>query len=75
MFKLIFTPEFDKDYLKETKNDAKIRQKVLKTLKFLKQNPFYPSLKSHKVDTKRYESVWSGWITPDLRLIWQFDTD
>lgn len=75
MFKLVFTPEFEKSYLKETKNDTKTRQKILKALEYLKDNPFYPSLKSHKVSTKKYSNVWSSWITPDLRLIWQFDSD
>jgi len=75
MNKLIFTPEFEKDYQRETKNDVKIRQKILKTLEYLQQNPFYPSLKSHKVDTKKYENVWSSWITSDLRLVWQFDNE
>jgi addiction module RelE/StbE family toxin len=75
MFRLIFTPEFDKNYLKVTKNDTKTRQKILKILEYLKKDPSYPSLKSHKVNTKRYSNVWSSWIKADLRLIWQFDSD
>ena len=36
-------------------------------------DPFYPSLKSHKVNTRNFGQKWSSWITGDLRIIWDFD--
>ena len=39
----------------------------------MSRDPFYPSLKSHKVNTKNFGKKWSSWITSDLRIIWDFD--
>jgi hypothetical protein len=39
----------------------------------LKIDPFYPSLKSHKVDTKKNKKVWSSWVSGYIRVIWAFD--
>jgi mRNA-degrading endonuclease YafQ of YafQ-DinJ toxin-antitoxin module len=46
-----------------------------KVLETLKSEPFYPSLKTHKVDIPDQKSVYSSRITGDWRLIWEFDDE
>lgn len=46
-----------------------------KVFKLLENNPFYKSLKTHKVETKNFDQAWSSRIDGDLRLIWNFDNE
>lgn len=75
MFTLIFTKSFDKTYIKVVKGNAEIDRKVRKALHFLEQDPFYPSLGTHKVNTKNYGEKWSSWATGDIRIIWDYDNE
>lgn len=72
MYELALTKVFDRDYQSLVKGNKDIEKRILKTLEFLIKNPFYPSLKSHKVNTRNYGVKWSSRITGDLRLIWDF---
>jgi len=75
MYKLLITKDFDESYIKVTKSNVETQKKVQKALLLLKQNPFYPSLKTHKVQSKNYEERWSSWVTGDIRIIWDFDSN
>ena len=74
MYKLLVTKDFDENYIKVTKANRNTQKKVQKAILLLKQNPFYPSLKTHKVTSKNYGEKWSSWATGDIRIIWNFDT-
>lgn len=41
-------------------------------LKLLGQDPWEPSLKSHKVTTDLFGKVFSSSITGDIRIIWRY---
>jgi mRNA-degrading endonuclease YafQ of YafQ-DinJ toxin-antitoxin module len=75
MYTLVVTDNFDKTYIKIVRGDKKRGKRIQKTLNLLKEDPEYPSLKSHKVNTKSFGKCWSSWITGDLRLIWNFDSN
>ena len=75
MFILLFTKDFDKKYTKVIKESKAIEKKIRKALHFLEQDPFYPSLKTHKANTKNYGEKWSSWATEDIRIIWDFDSE
>ncbi|MBI4225895.1 hypothetical protein HY612_02170 [Candidatus Roizmanbacteria bacterium] len=75
MYKLNFTEPFEKNYLKLLRKERTLIKKVDKVLKHLQENPFYPSLKSHKTDTRNYGIRWSSWVTGDIRIIWDFDEE
>lgn len=75
MFTLIFTKHFDEIYASITKESSQLEKKIRKALYFLEQNPSYPSLNTHKVTTKNYGEKWSSWITGDLRIIWDYDSE
>lgn len=50
-------------------------KRTKKAIKLMRTDPFYPSLKSHKVNTRNFGERWSSWITGNLRIIWDFDTE
>lgn len=75
MYDFVFTQTFNTSYDKIIAADQKKQKRLKKALNLLKVNPFYPSLKSHKVNTKSFGEKWSSWITGDLRIIWNFDPE
>lgn len=75
MFDLLTTNNYDETYANVTKRDKILQKRVQKALRFLRHDPFYPSLKSHRVSTRNFGERWSSWITGDLRIIWDFDKE
>lgn len=69
MYLLIFTKTFDKSYKDFVKNNKELEKRTKKALQLLQQDPFYPSLKAHKVNTRNYGQKWSSRISGDLRII------
>jgi len=66
---------FKKKYSKLIKQNADLKSKITKTFEFLQENPFLPNLKTHKVDSKVKNGVFSSRITVDLRIIWEFSAE
>lgn len=75
MYELQFARTFAPTYKALIKNNLEFEKRTEKALRLLKNNPFYPSLKSHKVATRNFGEKWSSWITGDLRIIWDFDAE
>ncbi len=75
MYTLVSTPSYDQAYKKFVKGDSEKEKRTKKAVKLMLTNPFYPSLKSHKVATRNFGEKWSSWITGDLRIIWDFDEE
>lgn len=73
MYNLEFGEGFTSEYKKLTKNNIEIKKRILKSLKLLAENPLYPSLRSHKVNSKEFNNVWSSWVTGDIRIIWKYE--
>lgn len=73
MYTLRFLESFKPTYNAIVKRNLEKEKRTEKTLNFLRQEPFYPSLKSHKVNTRSFGERWSSWVSPDLRIIWDFD--
>jgi len=73
MYTLRFVESFQSTYKALIKGNQINENKAKKAFNFLRHNPFYPSLKSHKVNTRNFGEKWSSWITGDLRIIWDFD--
>lgn len=73
MYEIFFTSEFNRHYKKLTKNNKKLRDKTQKIIEMLQENPFYPSLKTHRATMRNNGEKWSSWITPDLRVAWEFE--
>ena len=75
MYTLVATPTFDETYKKLIKGAQKKEKRTKKAIKLMRTDPFYPSLKSHKVNTRNFGQKWSSFITGDLRIIWDFDPE
>ena len=75
MYTSVSTPTFDETYKKLIKGDQEKEKRTKKAVKLMSADPFYPSLKSHKVNTRNFGERWSSWISGDLRIIWDFDPE
>lgn len=75
MFTLIFTKDFDETYIFLSKENKELEKKIRKALHLLEQDPTYPSLKTHKVNSKNYGEKWSSWVTGAVRIIWDYDKE
>lgn len=75
MYELHFANTFAPTYKVLIKGNEELEKRVEKSLRLLKNNPYYPSLKSHKVNTRKFGEKRSSWITGDLRIIWDFDEE
>lgn len=73
MYVLRFAQSFALTYKKLIKGNLEYEKRTEKALKLLKIDPFYPSLKRHKVNTRHFGEKWSSWVTRDMRIIWDFD--
>lgn len=72
---LRFLTSFKPTYNAIVKGDREKEKRTRETLNILRQDPFYPSLKSHKVNTRSFGKRWSSWISGDMRIIWDFDQE
>lgn len=75
MFTLIATEPFKKTAEKIVGNDEILKKRLKTTLQKLALNPLHPSLQSHKVNTQDYGIRWSSWVTGDIRIIWDYDSE
>ncbi len=71
---LNFSRNFSAQYKNISKNKI-IRKKINKALDLLVTDPFSPSLKTHKANTRIYGYRYSSSVTGDLRIIWDFDKE
>lgn len=68
MYKLKYTKEFEKGLKKLSPKEQK--QTMLK-LKILMQDPFYPSLRTKKV--QGLDKVFEMSVNMDIRILWRYD--
>ena len=70
-----FEKQFSKVFTKNFKNDKALTKALEKAISNLRMDPFYASLKTHKVDVIDEKEVFSSRVAGDWRLIWNFDQD
>lgn len=75
MYTLRATYPFRKSYQKIVSSDKLLQKRIKKALLLLSQNPFYPSLRSHRANTRKFGIKWSSFVTGDVRIIWDFDKE
>ena len=68
MYKLKYTKEFEKNLKSLTASEQKM---VANKLKLFIQNPFYPSLRTKKV--QGLENVFEMSVNMDIRILWKYD--
>lgn len=68
MYKLKYTKTFEKD-LKSL--SSKEQKTVAQKLKILAENPFYPSLRTKKV--QGLDNVFEMSVNMDIRILWKYE--
>ena len=68
MYKLKYTKEFEKNLKTLTSQEQKL---VANKLKLFIQNPFYPSLRTKKV--QGLDNVFEMSVNMDIRILWKYD--
>ncbi len=72
MFVLLFKPKFLRKAKKFLKNNSELQKRLQILFEILEEDPFYSSLKTHKVHDINGEKNYSSSLSPDLRVIWNF---
>lgn len=68
MYKLKYTKEFEKNLKFLTSQEQKM---IINKLKILVQNPFYPSLRTKKV--QGLDGVFEMSVNMDIRILWKYE--
>lgn len=68
MYKLKYTKAFEKDLKKLSRPEQKA---VAQKLKLLVENPFYPSLRTKKV--QGIDHVFEMSVNMDIRILWRYE--
>jgi len=68
MYKLKYTKDFEKSLKALTAQEQKM---VFNKLKILVQNPFYPSLRTKKV--QGIDGVFEMSVNMDIRILWKYE--
>lgn len=71
-FSLNFSGPFLKKAKKLTRKNPDLKRELNKVVSILKVNLFFPSLRTHKVESK-FGPVRSSRVTKDIRIIWNFN--
>jgi mRNA interferase YafQ len=71
---IIWSNGFKRSFRKITRKNPQLIDKVAKTLKLLADDPFTPSLRSHKLEGK-LDGLWSCSVAYDCRIIFNFTED
>jgi mRNA-degrading endonuclease YafQ of YafQ-DinJ toxin-antitoxin module len=75
MFEIVPTKKFTKELQKIIKNNSILKQKIFEVFQDLQDNPHKPKLGSHKVNLSKFGEVWASKVTPDIRIIWDYNSD
>ena len=68
MYKLKYTKEFEKNLKKLSAREQKA---VANKIKILIENPFYPSLRTKKV--QGIDNVFEMSVNMDIRILWRYE--
>ncbi len=64
-----YSSKFTNQYKELIKTNKKLTLKVDKKIGFFINNPYHPSLRTHKVSTTKAGVAFSFWVAGDLRII------
>jgi len=72
--KVYVSPYAAKKYRKLVKTDPKLRNTLDKKLKLVSKNPNHPSLRLHKLSSRKLEE-WSISVKGNLRMVFSYTKD
>lgn len=71
---VIWSKGFKRSFKKLIKKNPQLKTKIFDALKLLVNDPFTPSLKSHKL-SGNLANFWSCFVAYDCRIIFSFSED
>jgi mRNA interferase YafQ len=71
---VVWSSGFTRSFKKITKRNLQLRDRITEVLSLLAEDPFTPSLKSHKL-TGNLEGLWSCSVAYDCRVIFEFSEE
>lgn len=72
MYDFFFTKNFERNYKKLTNHNQNLKKEIKQTINFLKNDPYHPTLRTHKVSTVLWGVKRSSRVNGDIRIIWDF---
>ena len=72
--KIVWDNRFKRAFRKLIKKNPELRERITNVLYLLANDPFTPSLKTHKL-TGSLENLWSCSVAYDCRIIFTFSED
>lgn len=74
MRNLAWSSGFRRAFRKRTRNNPALQERIFHVLDRLVQNPFSPSLRTHKL-SGRLQGLWACWVEYDCRIVFAFEPD
>ena len=74
MRKLAWDTSFRRAFKRHTRNNPALQDRIFKVLNRLAEDPFYPTLKTHKLSGP-LEGLWACWVEYDCRIVFAFEPD
>ena len=74
MIEVIWSSGFKRSFRKITKKNPQLEDQVIKVLRVLANDPFTPSLKSHKLGGN-LTGLWSSSVGYNCRIVFSFSED
>ncbi len=71
---VVWSSGFTRSFKKITKRNSQLRDRITEVLILLAEDPFTPSLKSHKL-TGNLDGLWSCSVAYDCRIIFEFSEE
>ncbi|MCY7331656.1 MAG: type II toxin-antitoxin system YafQ family toxin [Pseudanabaena sp. CAN_BIN31] len=71
---IVWSNGFKRSFKKIIKKNPQLQEQIIKALKLLADDPFTPSLKSHKLGGN-LAGLWSCSVAYDCRIIFSFSED
>jgi len=70
----VWSSGFNRSFRKITKKNPELKDQIVNVLRLLANDPFTPSLKSHKLGGD-LAGLWSCFVDPDCRIFFNFSED
>lgn len=74
-YNLELTKKGARKYKKLVVKNKQLQKQIQEAFVMLVNNPFDSKLNTHKVNISNYGTVFSSWITRDIRMIWEIKDD
>jgi len=72
MINITYSKGFFRRYDKLINRDTSLEKKYAKCITLLVIDPFYSSLRTHKVNISTFGLVYSSRVTGNIRIIWKY---